>query len=216
MQVPANPPPQPRRQPGAPLPVPAQAYVTFQDDLFNDASKDPLNGQYQPLYDAFDIDVNNLQATPQPVALRDLIAAAGSQHNPLALGFLNDNKIRVLLCPQRMDQQLGAPVSPVYGKFYAVDGDLHRNQGVTVEVPNALYQLSATQVLVPTLAHILQSLQQDPTLRYFGPYANGDAGTELVRMRKNDSTSIQICFHFLGARTNTTGLFRNSVPTNGH
>ena len=62
-----------------------------------------------PFYDAFNIDVNNLQATPQSVALHYLVVAAGAQHNPLALGFLNYNKVRVLLCPQRMDQPLGAP-----------------------------------------------------------------------------------------------------------
>ena len=83
-----------------------------------------------------------------------------------------------------MDQPLGAPLSPVYGKFYAFDGDLHRDQGVTVEMPDTLYQLSNAQVLVPTVARILQSFQQDATLQHFGPHANGDANTELVRMRK--------------------------------
>ena len=55
---------------------------------------------------------------------------------------------------------------------------------MNVELPGTLYVLTPNQVLVPTVRHILTSIQNDATLNHFGPYAVGDANTELVRVRK--------------------------------
>lgn len=55
---------------------------------------------------------------------------------------------------------------------------------MNVELPGTLYVLTPNQVLVPTVRHILTSIQNDATLNHFGPYAVADANTELVRVRK--------------------------------
>ena len=55
---------------------------------------------------------------------------------------------------------------------------------MNVELPGTLYVLTPIQVLVLTVRHILTSIQNDATLDHFGPYAVGDANTELVRVRK--------------------------------
>ena len=88
---------------------------------------DPHNGSYADLYSTFDVDPNNINQAPQPAAIKDLIAAAATNHQPLTLAILNSNAIGVLLCPQRVDRALGAPQTPLPGRFFAFDGDLHRN-----------------------------------------------------------------------------------------
>ena len=83
-----------------------------------------------------------------------------------------------------MDRPLIAPNLSTYGKTYDFDGDLYRNQGINVEIPNNLFNLVANQHLVPTVAHITTTIAQDDTLDYFGPYTANDTNTKLVRLRK--------------------------------
>ena len=66
---------------------------------FNDPSKDPLQGQYAGLFDSFAINPNNAQASVSPQALRDLVAAAGTQRNLVALTYIHEGVAKVLLCP---------------------------------------------------------------------------------------------------------------------
>ena len=166
-----------------PLAMPAPPTVTFAN-FFSDATNDPLNGHYRELFAHFDIDLNQANTSTTPAALRDLIAAAGAQHQPLALAILREGLARVLLCPQRMERSLGAPASPLDDRTFAFDGDLFRNQGLNVEVSPDVYNLVPNATLVPTVPHILAQLAANPALTSLGPYANGDANTEVIRVRR--------------------------------
>ena len=166
----------------APLPVSAQPIAKFAD-LFSDTSKDPLQGRYHDLFAAFDIDINNAQNGISPSSLRDFIAAAGAQNHPFALGLFANGILHPYLCPARVDRALGAPVSLLDGKLFAFDNELHRNHGHTVEISNNYFNLVANTVLVPTVPFLLTQLAADPTLESLGPYAVGDANTEVVRSR---------------------------------
>jgi hypothetical protein len=168
----------------APLPVSAQIIAKF-SDLFSDATKDPLQGNYGDLFASFDIDINNAQngVTPSMSSLRDFIAAAGAQNLPSALGLFSNGVLRPYICPARVDRALGAPASPLDGKLYAFDNDLHRNQGSTVEITNGYFNLVPNTVLVSTVPNILTELAADPALETLRPYANGDANTQVVRSR---------------------------------
>ena len=163
--------------------MPAPPTVTFAN-FFSDATNDPLNGHYRELFAHFDIDLNQANTSTTPAALRDLIAAAGAQHQPLALAILREGLARVLLCPQRMERSLGAPASPLDDRTFAFDGDLFRNQGLNVEVSPDVYNLVPNATLVPTVPHILAQLAANPALTSLGPYANGDANTEVIRVRR--------------------------------
>ena len=138
-----------------PLPVPTQANVTFDGDCFSDTSKDSYSGDYSTLYDSFNVNPNNAANVTTPNIIRDSVAAAGAAYNPLALVYISDNKVHVLVCPLRIDCPLGASNLSIYGKTYAFNGDLYRNQGLNVEIPNNLFNLVSNQYLVPTVAHTL-------------------------------------------------------------
>ena len=76
-----------------PMPTP---FVASYTTLFSDSSKDPLKGNYQDLMSGFELDINVHQNNPSPRELRDLmIAAAGSQRHPIALGLIYDGVMKV-------------------------------------------------------------------------------------------------------------------------
>lgn len=114
-----------------PLAMPAPPTCSF-GDLFSDQNKDPLNGNYGPLFNPFSIDINNANNSTSPTVLRDLIASTGAQRHLLALIVINSNKARVAICPQHFERSLGSPPSDLDGRLFAFDGDLFQNQGHTV------------------------------------------------------------------------------------
>ena len=170
-----------------PLPVPAQPDCKFATIFANDA-KDPFHGNYGDLLANFAIDPNNINAGTPPGTIRDFVAAAGSQRIPLALGLFVNGLLRVYICPFRFDRAIGVPPSTLDGRSFAFDGDLHHNQGLAVEIENSNYNLINNVVLVPTPVTITNALAAAappvPNQFMLGPYQNGDAGTELARVRK--------------------------------
>jgi hypothetical protein len=147
------------------------------------ATKDPLQGHYHNLFASFDIDINNAQNGVNPSSLHDFIAAAGAQNLPSALGLFSNGVLHPYICPARVDRALGASASPLDGKLYAFNNDLHRNQGSAVEISNHYFNLVPNTVMVSTVPNILTELAADPTLETLGPYVNGDANTEVVHSR---------------------------------
>ena len=113
------------------LGVPAPHVCSFRD-LFSQGNRDPLSGSYEPLFSPFNIDINNVNNSTSSLELWDLIAATGAQRQLLALAILNNNTIRVYLCPQRFERSLGSPPSDLDNRLFAFDGDLFHNQGHTV------------------------------------------------------------------------------------
>ena len=122
------------------LAMPAPPVASFVQ-AFNDLSKDPLQGQHAGLFDSFAINPNNAQASVSPQALRDLVAAAGTQGNLMALTYIQEGVGKVLLCPQQLDQALGASPCTLHGKIFAFEGDLVNNQGLNVELLNDFFPL---------------------------------------------------------------------------
>ena len=90
----AVPPPPPLPQPLVPTPT---APVSFRTHVFNDPQKDPEQGVYQNLLNAFLIDTANAANNVPPATLRNQIAAKSAALDPLALATLHDGKIKVYL-----------------------------------------------------------------------------------------------------------------------
>ena len=89
------------------LAMPAPPIASFVQ-AFNDPSKDPLQGQYAGLIQTFAIVSNNAPTNVSPQTLCEFVAAAGTQQNLVALTYIHEGIAKVLLCPQRLDQALGA------------------------------------------------------------------------------------------------------------
>jgi len=83
-----------------------------------------------------------------------------------------------------LDQALGAPPCTLYGKTFTFEADLFNNKGLNVELPNDFFSLVGNQLLVPTAQVIQTAVAADPATEMLGPYAAGDAGTVIVRVRK--------------------------------
>jgi hypothetical protein len=194
-----------------PLAMPAPPVASFVQ-LFNDPANDPLLGQYAGLFDSFAIDPAAPQASVPPQGLRDLVAAAGTQRNLVALLYINEGVSQVLLCPQRLDRALGAPPSNLYGNTYAFESDLFQNQGLNVEIPNEFFNLIPNQVLAPTAAFIQTAVAATPALEFLGPFANGDAGTEVVRVRKIIPIPFQYVNIFLASPITPSAFFTTIYP----
>ena len=164
-----------------PMPTP---FVASYATLFSDTSKDPLQGNYHDLMSGFELDINVHQNNPTPRELRDLIAAAGSQGHPIALGLINEGTMKVYLCPTRYERSLGAPVTNFDNLTYAFDGDLYNNQGISVEINNSFYDLAdPNSILVPTVVNIVNQIAADPLLNIFDPLTAADAETEPMKCR---------------------------------
>lgn len=167
-----------------PLNAPAVRYYSFGHDLFGDPSKDPWNGQYQHLLAPFDIDINNGAHNMQPAQVRETLTNSTQNLEPIATILLHQDVARVYLLPVRMSSTLGVQYpAHIDGRMFALDGDLHRNCPLVVELPDNLFNMTANQLQVPTVPHITAQLAADPALTIMGPYNPGDANTEVVRTR---------------------------------
>ena len=97
--------------------------------------------------------------------------------------YLWKDGVRVYLCPQRLDQPLGQPDHPRWNRFYAFNGDLLGTTSYSVHVWDSIYGLIPNSVNVPTVATMNAAISGDPNLQQLGPYNDGDAGTEVIRVR---------------------------------
>jgi hypothetical protein len=159
-------------------PAPPQPAFTA---LFDDVSKDPFDG-HGPLFALFDISL--MDANPTPDNVSQQIAAASNQCSPLAIALLVNGLICVYCLPFRRNQAVGAaPIPALDGKFFAFDGKIVLDQGVLVEIPAQLFNMTA-QVQVPTLDNIRVQLAANasPTLT-LGPYAGSDPDTVAIKTR---------------------------------
>ena len=172
--------------PAAPTPglMPATATPSFATHVYNDPTKDADNGNYAQVLAPFVIDPNNVGNSLAPDEIRNRINGRSTAMDPLALGILSEGRIRVYLCPQRLDQPLGQPNHNRWNRFYAFDGDLLGNTSYSVHVRDTIYGLVPNNINVPTVATITAAIGGDPNLQLLGPYADGDAGTEVIRVRR--------------------------------
>ena len=168
--------------PVLPMPAPAMhSYINYCNDASNNPYSTLANG-YADVLDPFDIDIANANNNLTPNEVQNLVLA-GTGAVPLLL--LHDGKVNVYLQVSRFDRRLGLPRTPWDDQMFATKGDLHRNQAVTANwLPEYFHQIAA-QVNAPSIVTIQNSFAGDPNLEAMGPYANGDAGTEVIRVRRS-------------------------------
>jgi len=87
----------------------------------------------------------------------------------MALTYIHEGIAKVLLCPQHLDQSLGAPPYTLYGKIFAFKGDLFDNQGLNVELLNDIFSLAGNQLLVPKAQVIKTAVAADANTKMLGP-----------------------------------------------
>ena len=186
--------------------LPAPQPATFAA-LFSDLSKDPSNGIYTNLLDpSFSIDLNTPANNTTPEAVKQQIAAAGSQRLPMAVIQLIDGRLQILLLPFRHEQAAGiAPDPAVDGKLFAYDGELIHGQGLLVEIlGNSFHQLT-NQVQVGTTAHINGQLATDTNPDFMmGPFAAADGNTEALKTR----SIVLVPFKYVGLFMSQPGGIR--------
>jgi hypothetical protein len=68
--------------------------------------------------------------------------------------------------------------------MFAQKGDLHRNQAVLVEWKADYFHQLPQQILVPTPVTIDTVYATQPEATMLGPYAQGEPGTELIKVRR--------------------------------
>ena len=112
--------------PRAPIPglAPVTATPRFATHIFNDPSKDVDHGNYALLLTPIFIDPNNIGNSLTPEEIRNRINGQSTSMDPLALGELVHGKVKVYLCPQRLEQPLGQENHARWNRFYAFDGNL--------------------------------------------------------------------------------------------
>jgi hypothetical protein len=72
------------------------------------------------------------------------------------------------------------PATPWDDLIYAQKGDLHRNQAVLIEWKSDYFHQLNQQLLVPSAATIDTVFAAQPEAEFLGPYAQGEAGTDLI------------------------------------
>lgn len=167
--------------PAAPHTAPVRASYL---DLFSDATKDVFQGEYDAVMAPYDVPLQNVPAAHSPDQIRTLVVGARTQRVPTAFLLLHDNRIHVYLQIDKFHTRLGLPATAWDDRLFAQKGDLYRNQAVLVEWKSDYFHQLTQQVIVPTPATIDTVLAAQPEVDYLGPYAQGEAGTELIKLRR--------------------------------
>ena len=163
-----------------PAPTPA-LFASFYADASNDTPQQNILALLSP----HDIDLNNPGTNLTPATVRQQIAEAGAQRLPIVLVLLVNGRLQPYFLPFRRSQAAGeAPDPATDNKIYAIDGELIRNEGTLVELPDALWNQLPNQVQVSTVAHIQTQLTADASQNFMmGPFNAGDGNTEVVKTR---------------------------------
>ena len=97
---------------------------------------------------------------------------------------MHDDRLHVYLQADKFHPRLGLPATPWDDLIYAQKGDLYRNQAVLVEWKSDYFRQINQQLLVPTAATIDTVLAAHPEAELLGPYAQAEAGTEIIKVRR--------------------------------
>jgi hypothetical protein len=167
--------------PAAPPAAPFRAsYV----DFFADASNDPFQGQYAAAMEPYDVPLQNNPGTLAPEQIRTLVIGARAQRVPTAFLLMHDDHLHVYLQADKFHPRLGLPATPWDDLIYAQKGHLHRNQAVLIEWKSDYFHQLNQQLLVPASAATIHTVfAAQPEAEFLGPYAQGEAGTELIKVR---------------------------------
>ena len=174
--------PPPARQALPVLPLPANTPASYLDYL-NDAQHDPyrdLPTGYTDIMDVFNIELNNANAIT-PLGVQNLVLSADGA---MPLLLLHGGQIHTYLQPSLFRRRIGLPTTQWDDSLFVTKGNLVHNQPVTANWLTTYFHQVGQQLLAPTVLTIQTAFTADPLTQALGPYANGDAGTELIRVRR--------------------------------
>jgi hypothetical protein len=197
-QVPhGGPPPQPPMggpggNPLLPQPHVPQAQRTYRA-FYDDPVNDPYRGQYTAIMDEYRVPLDGLNVQ-QPQALAQRAYQSAAQGTPISFVILasasvivapNDiGRLFLLHRVAKFHAVVGMPPHQWDNRAFAFKGDLVQGQLPSVDFgSDYLHQIPGQQT-VPTSDALTQLLAGDPALDMVGPFANGEAGTELIRTRR--------------------------------
>jgi hypothetical protein len=174
------------------------AFQALYSTFFSDANHDVFNGDYAAAMNPYDVPLQGNVNLLSPEQVKTLVVGARAQRVPTAFLLFHDGRLHVYLQVDKFHQRLGMPPSQWDDKLFAQKGELHRNQAVLVEWKNDYFHQLNQQILVPSPATIDATIASQPDVEYLGPYAQGEAGTELIKVRRTCFVPPKYVGMFLG------------------
>jgi hypothetical protein len=175
------------------------AFQALYTNFFADANRDVFNGEYAAAMDPYDVPLQGNANLLSPEQVKTLVVGARAQRVPTAFLLFHDGHLHVYLQVDKFHPRLGMPPSPWDDKLFAQKGELHRNQAVLVEWKNDYFHQLNQQILVPMPATIDATLAGEPEVECLGPYTQGEAGTELIKVRRTCFVPPKYVGMFLGS-----------------
>ena len=165
--------------------APAQE-VAFQSyhDYFSQPEHDPFNGDYTEVLAPYLIPLAN-QDVPTPAAVQTLSLNCASQNVPTAFLLQHDDGLlHIYLQLAKFHTRMGLPATMWDEQMYTQKGELYHNQAQMVTWNPAYFRQVNTAVRVPTKEGVDGAYAGDREAVYLGPFADDEAGTELIRVRR--------------------------------
>ncbi|CAK9046738.1 CvfB_WH domain-containing protein (Fragment), partial [Durusdinium trenchii] len=181
-----------------PAGIPVTAFQAFYSSFFADASHDVFNGDYTSAMLPYDVPLQGNANLLSPEQVKTLVVGARAQRVPTAFLLYHGGRLHIYLQVDKFHPRLGMPPSPWDDKLFAQKGDLHRNQAVLVEWKSEYFHQLNQQLLVPMPGTIDAILAGQPDVELLGPYAQGEAGTELIKVRRTCFVPPKYIGMFLG------------------
>jgi hypothetical protein len=181
-----------------PAGIVSTAFQAFYSSFFADANRDPFKGDYAAAMGPYDVPLQGNANVPAPEQVKSLVLGARAQRVPTAFLLLHDGRLHVYLQIDKYHPSLGMPPSVWDDKMFAQKGELYRNQAIMVEWKSDYFHQLNQQVLVPAPATIDATIAGQPDVELLGPYAQGEAGTDLIKVRKTCFVPPKYVGMFLG------------------
>jgi len=175
------------------------AFQALYSNFFSDANRDVFKGDYAAAMAPYDVPLQGNANVLAPEQVKTLVVGARAQRVPTAFLLYHGGRLHVYLQVDKFHPRLGMPPCDWDDKLFAQKGDLHRNQAVLVEWKSDYFHQLNQQVLVPAPATIDTTIAAEPDLELLGPYAQGEAGTELIKVRRTCFVPPKYVSMFLGA-----------------
>ena len=174
-------------QPVAPGLAPAGGTPASYRSFYNDIANDPFNGIYRPVLAPYDIPLVGLATQPAQIATQ--VYNASAHGTPTAFMVMAPTgMIHLYHKLSRFEPRLGQPATQWDDQGFANSGELFHNQPILVNWSNDHFHLVPVQIRAPTADTIDAAIAgMDPAapVEYLGPYADGDAGTDVIRVRRS-------------------------------
>jgi hypothetical protein len=166
--------------PLVPTPIPVATLASY----FANAANDATGGNPALLLSPFEHDLINPNNNTSTNDIKAGLFQSGEACQMIAVAITSNNNARLYMNVFRWTDSLINRVPDLAGKILALEGELVGNQGATTELPETLFHLPNSTVVVVTVATILTALAGDAALERMAPVNAGDPDTEGVKTRK--------------------------------